>query len=664
MKHKLRLFLLILMIACILPCISIQSNATSDAQGSDSIEMLPVTDETQNDVNGFYYDFSTFEELEELVERYTSTYNTFTYTGSDDLVIARSLTLPEGTKIKAQNSTVIIPQDVSFNIPYGELRALNLQLDGQLNAGYVQIYHSLTIDGTLNVSYLYFYNVYSFSGQENIQGEDYHIFCTFNPTTEAELYNALDWIYATTDERFSFDIYQNGESFVIDRDITIPANTSACFTDYNNSTFTLKSGYTITVDGIAVFSNSTIYGTIVNNNYITVISSNKFMDKTSYQGDGYIKASSPTVSWDAPYVDYLKYAIQGLDLSQFKITYKYHDDPSYFYGYTLYPRECMPHSFSGGICSKCGYDRNVYNANRVDGTVRLAGATRVETALKSADLLKEVLGVERFDNIIVANAKNYPDALAGSYLAAALKAPILLTMDGYHDIIRDYIYDNLSTDGTIYILGGYTAVPDAFMQYLWDRYYVRLSGTDRFDTNLKILNSVGMENEPLLVCTAYGFADSLSISATGYPVLLVGKTLTAAQKEFLNNANINDVYIIGGTAAVSAEIEHEMNQYSTSVTRLAGKNRYETSVLVAEEFFSGSYRAVLAYSENFPDGLSGGPLAYAQRSPLLLTKSGNYICEAYCDEYYVSGGCVMGSAELIDDVTAQRLLNSYQITVR
>ena len=59
-----------------------------------------------------------------------------------------------------------------------------------------------------------------------------------------------------------------------------------------------------------------------------------------------------------------------------------------------------------------------------------------------------------------------------------------------------------------------------------------------------------------------------------------------------------------------------------SVKRIGGNTRYETSVLIAKEFFPHARQAALAYAQNFPDGLSGGALAYAMKAPLVLTASG------------------------------------------
>lgn len=55
------------------------------------------------------------------------------------------------------------------------------------------------------------------------------------------------------------------------------------------------------------------------------------------------------------------------------------------------------------------------------------------------------------------------------------------------------------------------------------------------------------------------------------------------------------------------------------VTRIAGKDRYETSVEVSRKTFPDSTYAIVASGENFPDALIGGTLATQIKAPILLT---------------------------------------------
>ena len=94
--------------------------------------------------------------------------------------------------------------------------------------------------------------------------------------------------------------------------------------------------------------------------------------------------------------------------------------------------------------------------------------------------------------------------------------------------------------------------------------------------------------------------------------------------------------------------------------RLAGKDRFETSALVAKEFFKDSKISVIAYGYNFPDGLSGGPLAMSINAPLLLASENSVnisSAKAYAKEAGIEKTVVLGGRGLIPDSIAESLLN-------
>lgn len=283
--------------------------------------------------------------------------------------------------------------------------------------------------------------------------------------------------------------------------------------------------------------------------------------------------------------------------------------------------------------------------------LRLSGANRYETAFLTADTLKAQLGVEKFANIIVASGLDFPDALAGSYLAAVKNAPILLVNRHFMDEVADYIGRNLAEGGTVYLLGGETAVSGEMEGMLADYAVKRLAGANRLGTNLEILAEAGAGDGEILVCTGWGFADSLAASAVGKPILLVNnRGLTQEQKDFLAESDRKFV-IIGGESAVSPAIAEALAVYG-DVERLSGANRYETSVAVAKRFFETPETAILAYAQNFPDGLCGGPLACRLNAPLLLIASNRGPgVVSYAREQGIGAGAVLGGEGLIDEAT-------------
>jgi putative cell wall-binding protein len=196
------------------------------------------------------------------------------------------------------------------------------------------------------------------------------------------------------------------------------------------------------------------------------------------------------------------------------------------------------------------------------------------------------------------------------------------------------------------------------MEYgLGDYTIKRLGGNTRYDTNLLILQEAGVSGKDLIVCTGKDFADSLSASAVGLPILLVKDKLSAKQMSFLTGFT-GKIYIVGGDKAVGTKAEAQLKDYG-EVIRLAGTTRYNTSVLVAKTFFSTPSAAVVAYGKNFPDGLSGGPVAYALGAPLLLTESGKEkTAAAYISESGIQAGYILGGTTVLPEKTTNKVFSA------
>ncbi len=315
----------------------------------------------------------------------------------------------------------------------------------------------------------------------------------------------------------------------------------------------------------------------------------------------------------------------------------------------------LGHSYEKGLCTRCGAEDPDYTAPEL---LRLAGDHRFDTAFLAADQMKKTLGVEKFDTVVVASGMDFADALSGSYLAAVKNAPILLAsqVESVNELVKTYIKENLKAGGTVYILGGVNAIPASFADGLGDFTVTRLAGDNRFQTNLRVLEEAGVGDKTLLVCTGGGFADSLSASAAKLPILLVyGKELLPEQQAFLEANQGRNLCIIGGTGAVQEAMEAQLGSYGT-VERLAGADRFDTSVMIARRFFSQSAAAVLAYGANFPDGLCGGPLAAAMNAPLILTMAQfPQQAEAYVQGQDIRNGIVLGGEKLIPQTTAEAI---------
>ncbi|MBQ1341951.1 MAG: cell wall-binding repeat-containing protein, partial [Erysipelotrichaceae bacterium] len=227
--------------------------------------------------------------------------------------------------------------------------------------------------------------------------------------------------------------------------------------------------------------------------------------------------------------------------------------------------------------------------------------------------------------------------------------------------VRDYIKNNVNRNGTVYVLGGPAVIPDGWLGSLGNSYNVkRLAGSNRYGSNIEVLKEVGYSGGRILVCVGTNFADSLSASAVKLPILLVGTGLNDDQKAFLKKCSNAEFIIIGGEGAVSSAVEKELGKYGKVTDRLAGTNRFHTSMLIAYHLFEQPSSAVLAYGRNFPDGLSGGSLAYALQGPLLLVENNKSNCNdaAWITYIYETDrSIILGGTGLISDDIARYVLN-------
>ena len=309
-----------------------------------------------------------------------------------------------------------------------------------------------------------------------------------------------------------------------------------------------------------------------------------------------------------------------------------------------------------------------YNNTEVDTVFRYFGSTRFETSLKVAKAYKEKIGLDKLTSVVLACGNNYADALAGSYLSDATKGPIILvdSVQSHIDAVQAFIKENLETNGTIYLLGGTAVVPDAAVAGLSGYEIKRLWGSTRYETNLEILKEGDAKAwwtpNDIIVCSGGSFADSLSAAATGARILLVkGSSLDQNQLNYLNSlAGEAPLYItiVGGEGAVPKAIATQLEGYGW-VDRVGGKDRYETSKLLADYWFGNVSAAVVAYGANFPDGLCGGSLAKAMEGPLILATTGKtqYAAEYVKNYQHISYGAVLGGPALISDAAAKAIFD-------
>ena len=349
----------------------------------------------------------------------------------------------------------------------------------------------------------------------------------------------------------------------------------------------------------------------------------------------------------------------------YKDTYK--NALGHSYSNTVYAPTPIKQGYTLHKCTRAGCGYNYSDNYTAKATIRLSGKNRYETAMNIADQLKKENNNAAFQSIIIASGTSFADALSASYLAKVKNSgntPILLVAnaDSIMDSVVAYVKKNAASSATIYLVGGEGVVPKAMVTKLNANGFKnvkRLAGRTRYLTNIEVLKEAGVTNQELLVASGMDYADALSASAVGKPILLVASTgLTAEQQTYLKTLKSTTATIIGGTGAVNTATESQIRALFKSGTRLGGKSRFETSVLVAQKYITKPPAVTLAYGLDYPDGLCGGPLAMKYGCPLILTTSASYTqAKTYAKSIGATSAAVFGGAALINDNAVKNILS-------
>lgn len=313
------------------------------------------------------------------------------------------------------------------------------------------------------------------------------------------------------------------------------------------------------------------------------------------------------------------------------------------------------------------------SARADDGAVmRIAGGDRVATAAAVA-----TTGWSEAPRVLIATARDYPDAVAAAAYAASLDAPLLLTNPGGLD---QPVVDAVKALGTkrATILGGPKAVSEVVRTDL-EALGVdvqRIAGDSRWGTAAELADQVARRGPVEVVAVALGdrgdgrdaWPDALaaaSLAALDEPVptLLTTRSDLPAQTELaLQRLRPDRVLLLGGPGAIDPRVEQQIAALGIEVDRLEGDNRYQTGVAVAEEAMDGPHEdhgsleaaaAVFVSGEGFADALGAGALAAHLDAPLLLVP-GDVLAESVdafvrSDETAFEEAVIVGGTTVISD---------------
>ncbi|MGD6967753.1 SpoIID/LytB domain-containing protein [Rossellomorea vietnamensis] len=257
-----------------------------------------------------------------------------------------------------------------------------------------------------------------------------------------------------------------------------------------------------------------------------------------------------------------------------------------------------------------------------DYATTLGGSTRYNT---SVEISKE--GWTTSGAVVLGRGDKHLDAITGTVLAKKLNSPLLLTeSNDVPSAVLNRIKELKAS--TVYVLGGTAAVSEKVETELKSIGVAvkRVNGSSRYQTSTAIAQEVKNFTEVFITSGDETSPDALSISSYAadkqVPILLTNKdSLDSSVKNLIKSSNVKKVTIVGGTSAVSSNVESQLRSLGISnISRISGSSRYETSIQIAEKYNFDLNNVFFAQGETFIDALPGAVLAASKSAPVVLTE--------------------------------------------
>ena len=219
--------------------------------------------------------------------------------------------------------------------------------------------------------------------------------------------------------------------------------------------------------------------------------------------------------------------------------------------------------------------------------------------------------------VFVATGEGFADALAVGPWAARSGGPILLTRPEDLPEATATEIERLAPT-RIVVVGGTGAVSDAVEESLSAFAPVeRIAGESRVETAVAVAQASHPDGAAeVAIARADDFADALTagpLVAARDGVILLSDTdqLPDATRAELLRLAPQRITVLGGTSAISANVEADLTNLADTVERLAGATRFETAETIARALFGRGETdvAYVASGRSFADALAGAAIA-------------------------------------------------------
>ena len=155
----------------------------------------------------------------------------------------------------------------------------------------------------------------------------------------------------------------------------------------------------------------------------------------------------------------------------------------------------------------------------------------------------------------------------------------------------------------------------------------RIGGINRYETCVDISKKSFDNSDVAILASGQKVHDALTSGGIAAklkaPLLLTKKdTLPNVVMDELKRLKVKKVIFVGGEQSISKSVENELAK-TFKVQRVSGKDRYETSIKLAEELNKTSKQENIIVNANTVDALSAGAVAAKLNRSIILTDGKN-----------------------------------------
>lgn len=195
----------------------------------------------------------------------------------------------------------------------------------------------------------------------------------------------------------------------------------------------------------------------------------------------------------------------------------------------------------------------------------------------------------------------------------------------------------------------------------------RLAGYTRYETaGLLFDQGNWQQGGSIVLASGANYPDALAASALAgdlnAPIMPTDPNgLSSETEQRIQNLSPSCVYIVGGKAAVSVNVERRVAQLTgsgASIKRIAGDTRYDTSLKVASSLSSSSDTVIVTTGTNYADALSISPYAFATGSPVVLSSPSSGLSDSALKAIKKAGykkAVIVGGASAVPALVASQL---------